>query len=177
MADRVIELLVSEAGSGAGASFGRHVLLDGEVVAANLSLTPGQSQNHVNFEFIYDSSARAFSRRQVCGERGAGGLHAERALRALSPAILIATPAMTLSPRSFISASNSPARYQRACGSCGVLDQLAVFGCWVNFLRGRFCCHPAVHPFRARYGDHFGLEHSGRYAVGQCRWSNANGIE
>jgi hypothetical protein len=44
MPDRVIELLVSEAGSGSGASFGWHVRLDGEVVAANLNLTPAQSR-------------------------------------------------------------------------------------------------------------------------------------
>jgi hypothetical protein len=37
-------LLVSEAGAGAGASFGWHVVLDGEVVAANLSLTQTRSQ-------------------------------------------------------------------------------------------------------------------------------------
>jgi hypothetical protein len=42
MPDRMIELLVSEAGSGPGVSFGWHVRLDGAVVAANLSLTPAR---------------------------------------------------------------------------------------------------------------------------------------
>ena len=44
MPDRLIELLVSEVGSGASPGFAWHVRLDGEVVASNLSLTAAQSK-------------------------------------------------------------------------------------------------------------------------------------
>jgi hypothetical protein len=72
MPDRVIELLVSEAGADPEARFGWHVRLDGQVVAANLSLTPVQSREVRELAWRY---GQLFERRtlpQLAREAQAG---------------------------------------------------------------------------------------------------------